>query len=129
MRRIIMKDNQFAEDLFADIGAGICHTVKLSDSNNGKFDMKKVKKYNPKTKVPEVITNALNKSKYWEDYEWKGNKRFNCDYGDIEILEYNIKTGDSCLIRIYEDNTYKDIRLNKKYINELYNSSKKIVLY
>ena len=66
-------------DLFLDIGAGICYAQKQSDSLDGSYDLSRVKHYEPKTILPELIQCCLTESNYGESYKWKHDNEFRTD--------------------------------------------------
>ena len=103
-------------NLFLDIGAGICNSQKLSDSENFTYDMLKVKEYKPKTKIPEIISELVRLSNYKDDYNWKGDNKFVSNGMEIELIAYSIKTSDWCIVKM--DGIEK--KISKKYLRELY---------
>ena len=108
-------------DLLSDIGANICYAQKLWDSIGGTYDLSKVKKYKPKTKLPEIVNRILQESNFRDKYEWDGDKEFQCDLGKIKVLEYGITTSDWCVV----DCQGHSRKISKKWLRELYNSRSK----
>ena len=105
-----------AIDLFLDVGAGICNSQKLSDSDNFTYDMSKVKEYKPKTKIPDIISELVRQTNYKDDYNWKCDNKFVSDGVIIEVVAYSIKTSDWCIVNM--DGIEK--KISKKYFKELY---------
>lgn len=106
----------FVRNMFEDIGAGICLCQKLADANKGKYDMSKVKKYKPKTEIPNIIKNILEETDYRKSYEWQYEKKFIYEGDVIEVIKYSIDTGDYCIININGE----EMKVRKKYLKELY---------
>lgn len=94
------KDALQVINMLYDIAAGICNSQKLDSAMmpNSKFNMSKIKHYQPRTKIPEIIQNALNNSNYRKDYEWQHDTEFISDGIHFKVIKYDITTSDWCLV-------------------------------
>jgi len=101
-------------DLFLDAGAGICYAQKQCDSIDGSYDLSKVKHYEPKTRIPDIIQSCLAKSDYRESYKWKYDNEFYTDCIYFKVLDYNITTGEYCLVTMGNE----EVKMTKKCLRE-----------
>lgn len=110
------------EDMIYDIGAGICNCQKIAEANqeNSKFNLSKIKKYTPKTNILNVINDILNETDYRKSYEWQHNKIFDIDDLHIEVIKYDINTGEKCNVLINNET----VTITKKYLKELWKGRK-----
>ena len=111
-------------DLFLDIGAGICYAQKQSDSLDGSYDLSRVKHYEPKTILPELIQCCLTESNYGESYKWKHDNEFRTDGIDFRVMDYNINTGEYCLVIMGGE----EVKMTKRCLIEWWESRDEIRL-
>jgi hypothetical protein len=104
------------KDLVEDIAFGICNSQKLIEAENGTYDMSKVKKYNHKTQLHNIINDALKESNYRDSYEWKYERKFVYDGDLVELIKYDITTRDLCYLKIDGE----DKKVSKKYFKEMW---------
>lgn len=106
-------------DLYADVAAGICYSQKLDSAaiENSTFDLSKVKKYIPKTKLPGIIQDILRESGYQKLYDWQHENKFISSGIHIEVLNYSIKTKDYCLVLM----DGKEVKMTKVGLREWWN--------
>ena len=107
------------DDLLYDIALGICCNQQLSIDNNTtlKDKSKKLQKLKPKTDLHKTINNIIEELGVRESYEWQHEKVFTSSEGDvIEVIKYDITTGDMCLIKIDGEK----IRITKRGLREWY---------
>lgn len=105
------------EDLFHDIAIGITSIQSLDSERTKTLGNKK--NIHPKTNILNVIHNIttpiINDIK--NDYSWKYETEFiTNDNTHIKIIDYPCFT-DWCIISMDHN---KSIKVNKKYVNELY---------
>lgn len=104
------------KDLYMDLGWGICNAQKLWDAEKGTYDMSKVKKYKQKTNLNQIINDALQDSNYRKSYEWEHDSQF-VFFGElVELIRYDIQTGDVCMVKI----NGTDKTITKKYFREIW---------
>lgn len=105
-------------NMFYDIGAAICNVQKLAESmkEDSTYDMSKVNTYENKTNIPQIIEEALKKSKYWEGYDWQYDKNFNSGGIRYHIIRFGINTSDWCIVERDDVQT----KMSKKHIRQLW---------
>jgi len=119
----IQKFNNISDklkDIYTDIGAGICFAQKAWDAQNGSYNLKKIKQYQYKTSIPNMISDALKESNYRQSYEWQYEREFISDNMKIEVIKYDIETSDWCVVKIDE----VEKKISKKWLNQLYQNKK-----
>lgn len=117
------KDNvitgiQFIDDLVYDIALGITGNQSLgygADSDRLRDKSKKIQKLKPKTNLHNIIEDALEESQYHKAYEWDKEKVFKTKDGEqVELIKYDITTGDCCTVNI----DGKEMKMTKRCFRE-----------
>ena len=108
--------SQIEKDMIMDVAAGICYAQKAWDAQKGTYDLSKVKVYKPKTKIPQIIQEALEESGYRKFYEWEYDKNFVSDGYEIEVVKYDIQTDDWCIVLFNGEKK----KITKRYLRELW---------
>ena len=106
-------------DLFEDIGVGICGNQMLTNGEALKTVKSEQSGYKPKTLLVKTINDILIPmlDEIHLDNQWKGEKEFIAQGTEITLIQWF--NGDSCMIKYDEQ---KEIKVNKKYFRELYES-------
>lgn len=112
-----LKVPKLIADCFYDIGYGITGQQQIDYKGTMLKDNKEMK-YIPKTKIPSIIESSVGKilNEIHEEYKWKNEMEFRSDNMNVKIIDYPTYD-DGCIIQY--DNC-KPIKVNKKYLKELY---------
>ncbi len=115
--------SELISDMFEDIGLGICGMQTLRNNEMLITTKKKLKKYKQKTPIPtiieEILMPVLNDIRL--ENQWKYENEFVSKETKITLIQWF--NDDSCMIK-YDDE--KEIKVNKKYFRELYESRNEI---
>lgn len=112
-----LKLSELESDIFEDIGVGICGLQTLRNGAMLITTKKKCKNYIDKTPIPKIINDILIPifNEIREEKQWNNEKQFMSQGTKITLIQWF--RDDSCLIK-YNDE--KEIRVNKKYLRELF---------
>jgi hypothetical protein len=95
------------DDLLYDIALGICCNQQLNDNTTLGSKSKKLQKLRPKTDLHKTINNIIEELGVRESYNWQHEKTFISSSGElVEVIRYNITTGDMCLIKVEGNENY-----------------------
>ena len=106
------------DNLLYDIALGFTLNQLSFDENISIGNKsKKLQKLKPKTELHNIINKILIDSGYRKFYEWQHEMEFMSSDGDlIEVIKYDISTGDMCFVKINGD----ECMITKRGLREWY---------
>jgi len=106
------------DNLLYDIALGFTlNQLSFDDNVSIGNKSKKLQKIKPKTELHNTINKILIDSGYKKSYEWQYEMEFMTSDGDlIEVVKYDITTGDMCFVTI----NGKECRITKRGLREWY---------